>query len=142
MKILPFADHPHLDFHAVIEIYAANGWGTAADYRAEEVRAWFEQSSCALLVLDDDSRLVGIARVMSDSLNTWLCEIVVHPARQRGGVGSLLMHDIIARYGHTALWGEAIKGTEGFFSKFGIVPRSSITAVSRAPSSARRAQSA
>ncbi|MDX2144767.1 MAG: GNAT family N-acetyltransferase [Rhodospirillaceae bacterium] len=133
MRIVPLTDIASLDAAAVIAIYDANGWGTAADYESETVRGWFRNSTHVTLTLDEDGRLVGFVRVLSDGLNTWISDIAVHPAQKRRGIGRALMTDVVARFGKTAIYGEAFVGTEGFFARFGILPRKAIVAVSRAP---------
>jgi len=137
VRIVALQDFSSVDFDAVIGIYDANGWGTRADYKAETVRTWFEKSSHVAVAYGDDGTLLGWVRALTDGLNTWLPEIVLHPEHQRQGIGHALMEDVIARFNGTAIYTEALNGTERFFKHFGIVPRpNKLVAVSRAPQAA------
>ncbi len=124
----------HPDYQAVIDVYVANGWGSRADYDPAHVRSWFERSTSVLIAQLENQALAGWARVLSDGHSPWVPEIVVRQEHQRASVGRALMEEVLRQYGHTAIYADALSGNDGFFAKFGLVVRPSLTAMSRAPS--------
>ena len=124
-----------VDYNAVIDLYVLNGWSSRAEYDSTSVKQWCENSTFAAVAYDTNQRLVGLVRVLSDGYHdTWIPEIVVHPNAQRQGIGGALMAEVIRRYGHTAIYGSAVNGSEMFFNRFGIIARPRVVTVSRTPS--------
>lgn len=128
-----------LDFSPrdVAALYERVGFGTSADYLKDpRFLQRLTGPGCFLLFArnDVDNKLIGIIRVLSDDyLITWICEICVDPDYRRRGIGRLLMTWAQRRFGHTALYASAIRGTELFFERCGLRAKSKLIALSKAP---------
>lgn len=119
---------------ALAELYASVSWGTVLDYDDAHVRALLAGATfCATAEVSD--RTVGLVRAFSDKVAvTWIAEILVHPSTQRQGIGRALVETVLSEFGHTAIYAEALVGTERFFERVGIAPRPKrIVACSRRP---------
>jgi GNAT superfamily N-acetyltransferase len=117
------ADVPE-HFPGILELYRAHGWTHAA--QPDRLRVAVECSSFCVVALDDDERVVGFARAMSDeAFAVYIADILVAPDRQRQGIGRRLLHAILDHYPlgtfhHQVLIAE--RGAEGFYRRLGLVP--------------------
>src|SRR5437016_5540044 len=105
----------------IAEIYTSVGWGDS--YSIETIKDVYTKSTYFSVAYKEHSP-IGILRAFSDDvLTTWLAEIVVKKDAQNKRVGTLLLKIFLNRFKHTAIYTEALAGTENFFSKHGITPK-------------------
>lgn len=138
-------DKSLINYDEVAELYESVGFGRAADYKEDPgYEATLRQPGThAFFALDGENHLVGLLRVFSDDrICTWVAEICVRPDRQRLGIGSQLMAMLDKRFGHTAIYVDALSGSEDFFAKQGIGPAAKLIACSRSRRDAQGAGSA
>ena len=78
-------------------------------------------SSCYGVYLEEDARLAGFARVISDYATTfYLCDVVVDPAYRRRGLGSALVSHIVSLPVYAGLRGFLVtRDAHGLYEKFG-----------------------
>jgi GNAT superfamily N-acetyltransferase len=111
-------------FDGIVALYRAHGWTHAGD--PVRLRTAVERSSFAAVALEDDERVVGFARAMSDeAFAVYIADILVSPDRQRQGIGRALVEAILDhypmdRFHHQVLVAE--RGAEGFYRRVGLVP--------------------
>ena len=67
----------------VIELYASLGWGKETDYNEDLIRKAILNTSLIISARDINSRLVAIARILSDDVLH--SHIAVHPLFRRQG---------------------------------------------------------
>ncbi|WAL68446.1 GNAT family N-acetyltransferase [Amycolatopsis cynarae] len=83
--------------HELAELYGAVGW-TAYTKTPELLLAAIEGSSF-VVTARCGGRLVGLARALSDDATIcYLQDVLVHPAKQRSGVGRALVGAVLQRY--------------------------------------------
>ncbi|MBO3278268.1 GNAT family N-acetyltransferase [Pseudomonas schmalbachii] len=112
-------------------IYTSVGWGQEQDYGDEKVKNIFLGSSYCLIARRD-GKTVGLLRALSDGhLTTWLAEIVVAPEHQGRGIGDSMLRKFLDKYSHTAIYIDALAGTESFFARHGVNARQKLIACSR-----------
>ena len=78
------------------EVMALLGKTYWANTRSEaQVKASMEHSCCYGVYLADEKKLVGFARVITDFATTYyLCDVIIDPAYQHGGLGKALVSHI------------------------------------------------
>ena len=87
-------------------------------------RLWrsFEASSLVLTLWEAD-RLVGLARVLTDGVQTaYLCDLAVEPDVQGAGVGKRLIDEILERCRGTELVLRDSNLSTGFYERLGFEP--------------------
>ena len=87
-------------------------------------RLWqsFEASSLVLTLWDGD-RVVGLARVLTDGVQTaYLCDLAVEPDVQGAGVGKRLVDEILGRLAGTELILRDSNLSTEFFERLGFAP--------------------
>ena len=87
-------------------------------------RLWnaFEASSLVLTLWEAD-RLVGLARVLSDGVQSaYLCDLAVEPDVQGAGVGKRLIDEILSRLDGVDLVLRDSNLSTGFYEKLGFEP--------------------
>ena len=108
-----------MDFSAVMSLLKQTYW---ADRRLEEqVRKSMENSRCYGVYLDDEQKLVGFARVISDFATTYyLCDVIVDHAYQHRGLGHALVSYIENLPEYDGLRGILItRDAHALYEKFG-----------------------
>lgn len=71
--------------------------GGLAGRAGDKIRRAFEQSSLVCFAYQD-ARLVGASRALTDGeYHALIYDVVVHPDFQRQGIGSAMMHEMLAR---------------------------------------------
>ena len=93
-----------------------------ADKRsAEQIEKSMQNSSCYGVRLDDDKKLVGFARVISDYATTYyLCDVIVDTDYQHKGMGTALVSYIVSLPEYTGLRGILItRDAHDLYRKFG-----------------------
>ncbi|WP_029135682.1 GNAT family N-acetyltransferase [Nakamurella lactea] len=82
----------------LLALYDAVGW-SAYTRDPDRLTAAVAGSHAVLTARDDDGRLVGLARTISDGASVcYLQDILVHPDAQRTGVGRTLLTAMLAEY--------------------------------------------
>jgi GNAT superfamily N-acetyltransferase len=82
-----------------VDLYDSVGWTGYTKDPDKLVRS-LAGSHLLLTARDASSRLVGLARTISDGETVcYVQDLLVRPDAQRGGVGRLLMEDLQRRYG-------------------------------------------
>ncbi|MDR9839175.1 GNAT family N-acetyltransferase [Herbaspirillum huttiense] len=122
-------------FEAIANLYESVGFGTVEFYKGDKgfEIALASSASTNFFALDEQGDVVGMTRVFSDNkICTWIAELCVHPEWQGNGIGRNLVQMVISRFGHTAIYVEAFSGSEGFFTRQGIKPKTKLVACSRA----------
>lgn len=86
-----------LDREAVLSLYNSVGWNVYTGDPDRLMRAL--AGSSTVVVAQEDERLVGIARVISDGASiAYLQDVLVRPSAQRTGLGRLLVEGALAPY--------------------------------------------
>lgn len=120
----------------VASLYESVGFGVAEQYTRDvkTMDALFGSGAYAFFAREPGNhKMIGMVRVLSDDrFCTWVAEVCVDPEYQRLGIGSELIRLVVERFGHTAIYGEALSEQTDFFAKLGIKPRKSLVAISRA----------
>ena len=103
----------------VIRLLKMTYW---ADHRStEQIETSMRNSSCYGLYLDDEEKLVGFARVISDYATTYyLCDVIIDPDYQNRGLGTALVAYIESLPIYDGLRGILItRDAHSFYRKFG-----------------------
>ena len=127
----------------MVALYDAVGW-TAYTAEPERLLAGLAGSHLVLTARDDDGRLVGLARTLSDGVTAcYLQDLLVHPAARRRGVGRALVEEVLRRYAHVRFLGlttDAASSADGatshdFYRAVGLVPHAELglAALARRP---------
>ena len=93
-----------------------------ADRRqAEQIEASLRNSSCYGVYLEDEDKLVGFGRVISDYATTYyLCDVIIDPDYQRRGLGTALVSYIESLPVYDGLRGILItRDAHSFYRKYG-----------------------
>ena len=106
-----------IDWAELSELYRIAPLGNKS---ADRLKQTYANSLYKCFVLDG-GRIVGAGRVVGDGLDTaYLCDVVVHPARQGEGLGKALvlkLKELSARHRKIILY--ANPGKEDFYRKLG-----------------------
>ncbi len=93
-----------------------------ADKRSvEQIEKSAENSSCYGIFLEDEKKLVGFARVISDYTTTYyLCDVIIDPEYQNMGLGTALVSYIESRPEYACLRGILLtRDAHALYRKFG-----------------------
>ena len=93
-----------------------------ADKRSPEtVERSVKNASCYGVWLEDEKKLVGFARVISDYATTfYLADVIIDPEYQRQGLGTALVSYVLSRPVYKDLRGILLtKNAHGLYRKFG-----------------------
>ena len=109
----------NLNTDDVVRLLRMTYW--AAQRPREQIEASMRNASCYGVYLDDERRLVGFARVISDYATTYyLCDVVIDPACRRRGLGTALVSHIESRPEYRGLRGLLItRDAHALYRKFG-----------------------
>ena len=56
-------------------------------------------SSCYSIYLDEEKKLIGFARVVTDYATTWyLCDVIIDPDYRHAGLGKALVSHVVSRF--------------------------------------------
>ena len=108
-----------MDIDEVVRLLRMTYW---ADKRsAEQIEKSMRNSSCYGVRLDDDKKLVGFARVISDYATTYyLCDVIIDTDYQHKGLGTALVSYIESLPEYTGLRGILItRDAHDLYRKFG-----------------------
>ena len=109
----------NLRIDEVIRLLKMTYW---ADKRpAEQIEKSMRNSSCFGVYLDDENKLVGFARVISDYATTYyLCDVIIDTAYQHRGLGTALVSHIESLPEYEGLRGILItRDAHDLYRKFG-----------------------
>lgn len=102
--------------------------GGLAGRAGDKIRRAFEQSSLVCFVYQD-TRLVGASRALTDGeYHALIYDVVVHPDCQRQGIGSAMMHALLARLPVWRVMLVADHDVQPFYSQFGFAPYGDVLA--------------
>ncbi|MBQ8136817.1 MAG: GNAT family N-acetyltransferase [Clostridia bacterium] len=86
MEIRPYTD---FQLEEIMALYASVGWVNYTR-RPEMLAAAYQNSLCSFAAFEGE--IVGVIRAVGDGASVLLIQdLIVHPAYQRRGVGSLLL---------------------------------------------------
>lgn len=109
----------NMDLEEVVRLLKMTYW---ADKRSvEQIRKSMENSSCYGVYLDDEKKLVGFARVISDYATTYyLCDVIIDISCQHMGFGTALVSYIESLPEYAGLRGILItRDAHDLYRKFG-----------------------
>ena len=116
-RIIDGAEKMHID--EVIRLLKMTYW---ADKRsAEQIEKSVRNSSCYGVYLDEENKLAGFARVISDYATTYyLCDVVIDEAYQHMGLGTALVSYIESLPEYDGLRGILVtRDAHDLYRKFG-----------------------
>ena len=87
----------------------------------ETIEKSMQNSSCYGVYLDEEKKLIGFARVISDDATTYyLCDVVIDPAYRGRGFGKALVSHIVSLPEYAGLRGLLLtKDAHGLYEQFG-----------------------
>lgn len=112
-------DRSKMPLSDVMALLAQTYW---ADKRTpEQVQRSMDNSRCYGVYCDDDKKLIGFARVISDFATTYyLCDVVIDKAYQHQGLGKALISHIEHLPEYQGLRGILItRDAHALYEKFG-----------------------
>jgi len=88
---------------------------------SEAIEKSMRNSACFGIRSDDEQKLIGFARVISDYATTWyLCDVIVDPAYQHQGLGKKLVSHIASSPEFSGLRGLLLtRDAHGLYAQFG-----------------------
>ena len=116
-RIIEGSEKMNLD--EVVRLLKMTYW---ADKRpVEQIRKSMDNSSCYGVYLDDEKKLVGFARVISDYATTYyLCDVIIDTSYQHKGLGTALVSYIESLSEYSGLRGILItRDAHNLYQKFG-----------------------
>ncbi len=108
-----------IDSDAVARLLKLTYWANKRS--AEQIERSMRNSSCYGLYLDENEKLAGFARVISDYATTYyLCDVVIDPEYRHQGLGKALVSYIVSRPEFSGLRGLLLtKDAHSLYEKFG-----------------------
>ena len=106
-----------------------------AEHRpAETIGKSMRNSACFGVWSDEERKLIGFARVISDYATTWyLCDVIIDPEYRHQGLGKELVSHIASSPEFSGLRGLLLtRDAHGLYARFGFVSAES-RAMVRAP---------
>ena len=87
----------------------------------EQIRVSIDNSSCYGICLNNEQKLIGFARVITDHATTWyLCDVVIDPEYQHQGLGKALVSYIASLPEYKGLRGFLFtRDAHGLYEKYG-----------------------
>lgn len=109
----------NIDINEVVRLLRMTYW--AETRPVEKIKKSIENSSCYGVYLDEEDRLVGFARVISDYATTYyLCDVVIDTAFRHMGLGTALVSHIVSLPEYAGLRGVLItRDAHDLYRKFG-----------------------
>lgn len=109
----------NIDINEVVRLLRMTYW--AETRPVEKIKKSMENSSCYGVYLDEEDRLVGFARVISDYATTYyLCDVVIDTAFRHMGLGTALVSHIVSLPEYAGLRGVLItRDAHDLYRKFG-----------------------
>ena len=118
--ILEGAENLRLD--DVVRLLRTTYW--AGRRPVEKIEASMRHSACYGVWLEDEQKLVGFARVITDYATTcYLCDVIIDEAYRGRGLGTALIAHIESRPEYAGLRGLLLtRDAHGLYAKFGFEP--------------------
>ena len=99
------------DCQAIYSLYKSEKW---LSFTEEKVRSLFSTNLSHYLVLEEDQKILGFARYLTDEvLTTFLAEIIIDKSHRRKELGQQLIEEIHKKYPLTRI--ELISEADGFY---------------------------
>lgn len=79
-------------------------------------------SWCNVCARDQNSKLIGYARVLSDGIrHAYICSLIVHPAFRKQGIGKKMMEELLTFLKYNNLYPTLVAGqdTKEYYKRFG-----------------------
>ena len=93
-----------------------------ADRRSTEtIEKSMRNSACFGIRSDEDGKLIGFARVVTDYVTTWyLCDVIIDPDYRHAGLGKALVSHIASLPEYAGLRGILLtRDAHGLYEKYG-----------------------
>ena len=119
MKYRIIDGRDNMDLEDIIRLLKSTYW---ADKRSDEqIEKSIQNSSCYGIYLEDEEKLAGFARVISDYATTYyLCDVVIDEDYQNNGLGTALVEYIESLPIYEGLRGILItRDAHAFYQQFG-----------------------
>ncbi len=116
-RIIEGADR--IDTDEVVNLLKTTYWANKRS--KEQIEKSIRNSSCYGIYLDDEQKLVGFARIISDFATTYyLADVVIDPDFRHRGLGKALVSYIVSRPEYARLRGILLtKDAHGLYEKYG-----------------------
>ena len=106
------------DFQAIYALYQNEKW---MSFTEEKVTSLFSTNLSHYLVLEENQKILGFARYLTDEvMTTFLSEIIIDKSHRRKGLGQQLIEEIHKKYPLTRI--ELISEVDGFYQTVGFKP--------------------
>ena len=108
-----------IDTDEVVRLLKTTYWANKRS--KEQIRKSMENSSCYGIYMDDEQKLVGFARVISDFATTYyLADVIIDQAYRHQGLGKALVSHIVSLPEYAGLRGILLtKDAHGLYEKYG-----------------------
>ncbi len=108
-----------IDVDEVVRLLRTTYW--AGKRSREQIQKSMENSVCYGVYLEDEPKLAGFARVITDYATTWyLCDVIIDPAYQHQGLGKALVSHIASLPEYAGLRGFLFtRDAHGLYEKYG-----------------------
>ena len=108
-----------IDVDEVVRLLRTTYW--AGKRSKGQIQKSMEHSACYGVYLEDEPKLAGFARVISDYATTWyLCDVIIDPAYQHRGLGKALVSHIASLPEYAGLRGFLFtRDAHGLYEKYG-----------------------
>ncbi len=116
-RIIEGTDRINVD--EVVGLLKTTYW--ASKRSKEQIKKSMDNSSCYGIYLDDEPKLVGFARVISDFATTYyLADVIIDQAYRHRGLGKALVSHIVTQPEYAGLRGLLLtKDAHGLYQKYG-----------------------
>ena len=106
----------------VVRLLRTTYW--AKQRTVEKIETSLRHSDCYGVWLEDEQKLVGFARVITDYATTYyLCDVVIDEAYRHLGLGTALLSHVESRPEYAGLRGILLtRNAHGLYAKFGYQP--------------------
>ncbi len=106
------------DCQAIYSLYQSEKW---LSFTEEKVTSLFSTNLSHYLVLEEDQKILGFARYLTDEvLTTFLAEMIIDKSHCRKGLGRRLIAEIHQKHPLTRI--ELISEADGFYQTVGFKP--------------------
>ena len=106
------------DCQAIYSLYQSENW---LSFTEEKVTSLFSTNLSHYLVLEEDQKILGFARYLTDEvLTTFLAEIIIDKSHRRKELGQQLIEEIHKKYPLTRI--ELISEADGFYRSISFKP--------------------
>ena len=109
----------NIDISEVVRLLRMTYW--AEKRSVEQIEKSMRNSSCYGVYLEEENKLVGFARVISDYATTYyICDVVIDTAFRHMGLGTALVSHIVSLPEYDGLRGILItRDAHALYKKFG-----------------------